>query len=620
MESVPTQGTVNKVSANTEAVEPIHSPIADGQDGPQEEKAVENAETRSEKQVEGSNTTQPESGESNALPDETAPYVDGSPQESNDFTKYCGESARLFHTPEGQAFATVMFNGHWENLPIRSRGFGLYLARRVHKKEGEYPAQSALNKLLHQFEGMAIHGAPEKEIHVRVAYKNKGFYIDRCDPNREIIEVSKNGVRIIADDKCPVRFSRSNGAMPLPRPKSGGSLNLLKNVLWPCTIETFISIVAWLLGAFMPHIPVPILAIFGEQGSGKSTLSRILGKLTDPTVVQDQTFPRSEREFGIIAALKRAIGFDNQSILSDKQSDWLSRMVTGAGVEVRTTFMNRSLTRFNNRKAIHFNGISNIISRNDLAERTIIVTLEQIKDENRRPEMEIWATFERIAPLILNAICDALSMALRNIDRVELPSLPRMADFVQWVVAAEPALPWEKGRFLEVYNANMMQRVDLALEEDLLGSVVLKFMEKRTKPHTRTATELLEDLSKPKYISPSLMRLKAWPKRPNALSKNLARLQTFLRHKGILVERQHSGSRSITLFNTRLTPDRAGKSDTRSEAESDLELLDADEITGPPEEDNAPVKITEIKVEDSIGATKTPKSKPQKMVGGGADV
>ena len=49
-------------------------------------------------------------------------------------------------------------------------------------------------------------------------------------------------------------------------------------------------------------------------------------------------------------------------------------------------------------------------------------------------------------PVILGALLDAVSGALRNLDKVKLDRSPRMADLAKWITAAEPALGWEAGR------------------------------------------------------------------------------------------------------------------------------------------------------------------------------
>jgi hypothetical protein len=65
---------------------------------------------------------------------------------------------------------------------------------------------------------------------------------------------------------------------------------------------------------------------------------------------------------------------------------------------------------------------------------------------------------------VLGAPLEAVSSALRNLERVELEELPRMADFAVWVAASEEALPWEPGAFLRAYAGNRAEAEELALE------------------------------------------------------------------------------------------------------------------------------------------------------------
>lgn len=348
----------------------------------------------------------------------------------------------------------------------------------------------------------------------------------------------------------------------LPKPLEKASLKTLRGFLYNVSERDFILIVAWLVTALNPKIPTPILNIFGEQGSGKSTMTAMLRDLVDPSTIPHRALPRNERELAISASKVQVLCFDNLSGLSVQMSDAFCRLVTGAGFIVRALFKDAAEKRFNSKRSIITNGISNIISRNDFADRSIIINLSPIPDENRTAEKEIWEAWERERAGILGGLCDAVTTALKNLDNVELPSLPRMADFVRWVVAAEPALPWEKGAFFEAYKENCDSMVDMALEADPVGATVLEFIESR-KEWSGTATDLLKSLNK--IASPEIQRLKAWPKRSNALSNSLMRVQTFLRKKGIEVERKHSGTRSITFSKIELhkTNDRQSFSDNR---------------------------------------------------------
>ena len=66
--------------------------------------------------------------------------------------------------------------------------------------------------------------------------------------------------------------------LALPQPVAWGCLDVLREFVnvadddWPL-------VVAWLVAALRPQGPFPVLPIHGEQGSAKSTASRMLRRL-----------------------------------------------------------------------------------------------------------------------------------------------------------------------------------------------------------------------------------------------------------------------------------------------------------------------------------------------------
>ena len=150
-------------------------------------------------------------------------------------------------------------------------------------------------------------------------------------------------------------------------------------------------------------------------------------------------------------------------------------------------------------------------------------------------------------PAILKTLLDAVVSALRNLNDVVLPGLPRMADFATWVTAAEEGLRWTKGTFMKAYEANRMNLIDIALEADIVATAIMDLM-KETAEWSGTASQLYEKL---KSLVPDYERkANVWPRGANVLSGRLIRAQTFLRKKGIEIERRKSGDRIITIWRT----------------------------------------------------------------------
>jgi hypothetical protein len=199
--------------------------------------------------------------------------------------------------------------------------------------------------------------------------------------------------------------------------------------------------------------PQPLLAISGEQGSAKTVLSKLLKALIDPNVAPVRSLSREERELMIAANNGYLLAFDNLSGLPSWVSDALCRLATGGSFAVRQLYTDDEEILFEAARPILLNGIEEVVSRPDLGDRAIFLTLAPIREAQRRAEGELWREFQTARPRILGALLDAVAHGLRALGGVQLDQLPRMADFAVWITACEPAL-WPTGTFARAYAAN----------------------------------------------------------------------------------------------------------------------------------------------------------------------
>jgi hypothetical protein len=95
--------------------------------------------------------------------------------------------------------------------------------------------------------------------------------------------------------------------------------------------NTCCLIVAWLIASLRPRGPYPLMALFAEQGSGKTTAGRLLRDLVDPNAAPLRAEPRDGRDLMIAANNAWLIAFDNLSHIPLWLSDALRRVSTGGG-------------------------------------------------------------------------------------------------------------------------------------------------------------------------------------------------------------------------------------------------------------------------------------------------
>jgi hypothetical protein len=440
----------------------------------------------------------------------------------------------LFHTPTGVAFADFITDGHRETWPIRSKHFRNWLRRCYYQATGQAAGAAVIASALNLLEARAQFDAPERAVNIRVAEHAGRLFLDLADEHWRAVTIGPDGWRVLG---CPpVRFRRSPGMLPLPIPERGGSIEALRAFLNLSNQNDFVLIVAWLLAALRPGGPYPLLAISGEQGSAKTVLSKLLRALVDPNVAPVRALPREERELMIAANNGHLLAFDNLSALSPWLSDALCRLASGGSFAVRQLYTDEAEVLFKAARPTLLNGIEDVIGRPDLADRTIFLQLEPIRDEQRRSESELWRQFELARPAILGALLDAAAQGLKAMGSVHLDRLPRMADFALWATACETAL-WPAGTFTRAYTANRKTAIEGVIDADPIAACVRDLMSEH-RSWTGSAADLLR-------VSIECRRQTTgstgWPKNPRALAGHLRRVQTSLRMLGIDISFSREG-------------------------------------------------------------------------------
>ena len=267
----------------------------------------------------------------------------------------------------------------------------------------------------------------------------------------------------------------------------------------------------------------------GEQGSAKSTFSAILRALLDPNTAPLRALPREDRDLFIAASNGHVLAFDNVSGLPGWISDTLCRLATGGGFAVRQLYTDQDEVLFDAARPVILNGIEEIVTRPDLADRAVFLTLEPISEERRRPAAELWAAFEIERPRLLGVLLDAVVEGLKRLPETRLEKLPRMADFAQWATACETAL-WPAGTFWSAYCGNLDEAVESVIDADPIAGAVRAVMATRAE-WKGTASDLLGALGE--VMGERVAKSKTWPDSPRALAGRLRRAATFLRKVGI---------------------------------------------------------------------------------------
>lgn len=497
--------------------------------------------------------------------------------------------AVFWKDPDGVPYVTMPRDGRIERYKVRSSAFksvvrAVYARAcpRVTDDGTEMPGSvgdKAMAEAMPSLEAMIHHkDTATHEPALRSLEIDGTIWLDLGRPDWSLVKITRTGWEIINAANVPLVRAEAMRALPLPdRAAADAGLAALRKLLnlGDDQRDDFMLVVSWLLGCLWPAGPYPILALDGEQGSGKSTASRHLRSLVDPNKAPLRAPPRNEPDLVVAANAGRVVAIDNVSYIDADMADVICRLATGAGLSKRRLYSDDEEHLILVCRPVLLNGITSVLSRGDVADRALVIGLRRIADGHRRLEAEIDREFERAAPGILAALLNGLAEAL-HYDREVTGQLPRMADFAAMACRAAPAFGWNPEDVLAAINRNR-KSANIAVVE---GDPICEALRQVIADHgvvsldgntwAGTATELLGRINC--AVSDDVRRERGWPKDATRLSGRLKRIAPALRLCGVEVTLPETGGhkgRQISIFQRSQRSQRSMQENTSNKRHAD---------------------------------------------------
>ncbi|WP_199843966.1 ATP-binding protein [Streptomyces albireticuli] len=437
----------------------------------------------------------------------------------------------LFMSDDGRPYG-IPVTGPNIALPLRGKaGLRSQLARIfADTHHGTVPSQSALADAMTVLEGVASMANPRTP-QLRVARHDDRIIVDLGTTDGRCVAIGPDGWQRLG--ASPVVFRRSGAMKPLPEPvRDGDGLARLRSLL-NTNDEGFQLLAAWLVAAFIPDLPHPILAFRGEQGTGKSKGAAMVIGIVDPSGAPKRTAPRDLKSWAVQAFNSWAICLDNVSIVPDWLSDALCRAVTGDGIVDRALYTDDDVVVLEFRRVLAMTTIDAGALAGDLAERLLTIELQLIPDHKRREEAELDRAYTDAHPAILASLFDLLARVLKALPDVTLTERPRMADFARVLAAVDRVTGWHT---LDSYRATAADAVADVLDGEPFAQAVVELVDKAGPDGlTLTASQLLAAVEIPDKLP------KKWPKDSTRAGGQLKRLAPALRTIGIEVDDSQRG-------------------------------------------------------------------------------
>jgi hypothetical protein len=451
----------------------------------------------------------------------------------------------IFYDQLNKLYVMVRINDHIECIPIESKRFKFLLRKEFFEIYGKSIPDERLERWINLIISQKIFDAStrQRELQLRVAKNDDGFYYDLTNPNWDIVKITSDGWQIIKNNEFPLfkRYERNSSPQiyPLEDKANEGYFKEFLTLFNLRNQKDLLLFSVYLISALIPEIPKPILVISGNGGGAKTTTFTLLKNIIDPCSIDLLSFSPNKND--LIQSLEHHYVnyFDNVSYISHDVSDILCRAVTGSGNSKRELYTTDQDFIYKFKRMIGINGINIVTTKQDLLDRSLALKVERIPENKRRKEQEIKEKFDRLRPYTLGYIFDILVKFQRHqkehSEEKLLKELPRMADFAECGEIISRCLGNKDFEFINAYRENIDLQNEELIELHPVAEAVIILMEEKVfwmKSPTLLNKELADIMCQ---IDSAILRSKYWPKAPNQLTRQLNELTPILLKKNIEV-------------------------------------------------------------------------------------
>lgn len=237
-------------------------------------------------------------------------------------------------------------------------------------------------------------------------------------------------------------------------------------------------LMVFLITCFIPDIQHPILNISGEAGTGKSTISRLIKDLVDPSKAPMNDFSDGEDGIRLPLSQNHLTVFDNIEKMPPKLNALFCRAVTGGETIQRKFYTNNKTVAIPLNSIVIMNGISSFIRKEDLMSRTVFLQTQPLKTISMSGKL--LNSYHSDKAEILAGIFDTLSNAMNIIEHVTLSESYRMMEFATWGYAIAEALGKGNGKtFMRLLKRNEALQLQETHANEPLITLISNYMTMR---------------------------------------------------------------------------------------------------------------------------------------------
>lgn len=419
-------------------------------------------------------------------------------------------------------------------VPIESGEFDRWLISEGHQKHNLYlDNQNLLRTIKVLVSVEAQKNGTLTEIHNRIATVNGAIYIDIGSKDRKVIRIDKHGWSV---GNYKVFFKRHKEMAELPLPERGGHIQEIFEFMPPMPKQDQCLALSWLIASFFSEIERAFLLVEGENGTGKTTLTKLLKSFIDPAHGGALTYSDNVNNMAQILDHHCIPLIDNVTKISQSVSDIFCTTYSGASHTKRKQYTDGEDYIFNLTGNVIFTTVHMTKPKSDFLNRCYKIET-QMTDETYRSKLQYEKKFEAVKGKLFGAVIDCVVKTMAEIEKSEPVTRFRTVDFDHVASCAAEVMKYGKELFWEA-----RQHCESIKKKSITDSTPLILaldghLKSNGNRFFGPIGKLLQQLPKDLQIRGEI------PNKPNVLARRLNELKPELNAAGIRTIR-HSNSNS----------------------------------------------------------------------------
>lgn len=415
--------------------------------------------------------------------------------------------------------------------PVDSKMFEAFLGYQYREESGEMIVPDFSELIAIKVQNLCYCQDSTVQVHRRVAgsiSKGKIAYF-LADARWTTLLISSEGYKKGRSKTMKFLKMALDDEQVLPAP--GGDLLALLKKYVNMAPDDFLLFAIYLVQGFSRSSSHFAAILSSSKGTGKSTLTKLMRAIVDPSKAGVSLMPSSEGDLKTLLGNSYLVCFDNTAALSRKTSDILCAAITGSKDAKRRLYTDCDQVILNLHNLVVINGIDIVPYKSDLAERSLLFELLPISKEERKTDAEYWSDFSADRPLIMGAICNVLSEAMRLLPTINVAELHRMADANLEMLAIAMALGISQEDFQKLLLDNTKKLQAAYAQNNPFVDCVVSFVKLKGTTY-KSASEVYGEV-----LASIPGNRSFFPDSPSAFSRKLHEERDVLEQAGIRFSR-----------------------------------------------------------------------------------